>query len=491
MKLFTAVGIPVEVTFVWKFEKLWIPVYFIKEVLVLPQGDFFKKWIDLCDNIGVKHFKAFKPQENFINIEGVQLILKAKEGVLSKKEQGFQKWLSDNLIYINLIKQYNSNCVLSVPSCNTYLNVFNDEEKYIIVATHIDNDKMAWFELKKIMSLFNYKNSASFTKLLKSNQVKKWKELGSTAGFQLFPENELLSEEALKMLLVMPTKDLCSFKFKNWIINTVIPGTYERKYAFKRSSNEVSTQTAKKTKLYNEMLDSIKSELDATFKNFNSMIRALNKDLCNKFINVENVEENLLENTLHVFKLKNNEYKFCKRQKRAIPQMMKDLDEKALLIYSKSNICNNLDIIKSVKLFLNKYIINNNKHSIWMNIQIPVLNAVLDKICDNQELIMDILQSKKDDEQEAAVCTELLPETLQHLPMPLGQTIPVPELEILKQMVEKTPKTLPVPLKQELETLLEPEISPEPLKQELKQMVEKTLPEICDPLEICETVYLV
>ncbi|GFQ97357.1 hypothetical protein TNCT_465972 [Trichonephila clavata] len=290
------------------------------------------------------------------------------------------------------------------------------------------------------------------------------------------------------MLLVMPTKDLCSFKFKNWIINTVIPGTYERKYAFKRSSNEVSTQTAKKTKLYNEMLDSIKSELDATFKNFNSMIRALNKDLCNKFI-VENVEENLLENTLHVFKLKNNEYKFCKRQKRAIPQMMKDLDEKALLIYSKSNICNNLDIIKSVKLFLNKYIINNNKHSIWMNIQIPVLNAVLDKICDNQELIMDILQSKKDDEQEAAVCTELLPETLQHLPMPLGQTIPVPELEILKQMVEKTPKTLPVPLKQELETLLEPEISPEPLKQEL--MVEKTLPEICDPLEICETVYLV
>ncbi|GFQ95468.1 hypothetical protein TNCT_171661 [Trichonephila clavata] len=296
-------------------------------------------------------------------------------------------------------------------------------------------------------------------------------------------------EEALKMLLVMPTKDLCSFKFKNWIINTVIPGTYERKYALKRSSNEVSTQTVKKTKLDNEMLDSIKSELDATFKNFNSMIRALNKDLCNKFIkNVENVEENLLENTLHVFKLKNNEYKFCKRQKRAIPQMMKDLDEKALLIYSKSNICNNLDIIKSVKLFLNKYIINNKKHSIWMNIQIPVLNAVLDKICNNQELIMNILQSKKDDEQEAAVCTELLAETLQHLPMPLGQTIPVPELEILKQMVEKTPKTLPVPLKQELETLLEPEISPEPLKQELKQMVEKTpktLP------EICETVYLV
>ncbi|GFX47230.1 hypothetical protein TNCV_148411 [Trichonephila clavipes] len=500
MKLFTAIGCRIDLTLVWKLEQIWLPVYFIKTFFgALPEGDYIRKWIELCDNIGVSHFKEFKPQEEFINLNGIQLI--------STENAEFQNWLMENVKFIHLIMQTKGNCILTLFPYNEHIIVFNDKEKYVIIAMHIDGEKMAWFEMKKIISLFNYKCSYPLTKTLKRNEIKKWNEL-SNARF-VFHETEFISEQALNKFLVMSTKNQNSFQFKNWIISYVIPEIYKKKYSLKPPNSEASTQTDQ-VKIDGEMINCFKSELNEKFKNFNLMVKALNNDLYDQFIkSVKNIEEDLLENTLNVFKFKNNEYKFYNRQRRAIPQMMKEVDDKGLLIYSRNQICSNLDIIKSVKLFLKERILRINKHSIWMNIQIPLLNAVLDKICDNQNLVMDIVYSKKDlleqlELQEPMRQLEEEPMGQLELQEPMRQLEeePMGQLELqepMRQLEEEPMRQLELqePMRQ-LE-LQEPmrQLEEEPMRQlelqePMRQLEEEPMRQLeeYNPLEICEVKFM-
>ncbi|GFU46939.1 hypothetical protein NPIL_282881 [Nephila pilipes] len=318
---------------------------------------------------------------------------------------------------------------------NLLLTFYSDEGRYVNFAVFIDEHNLSWFESKKLSILFNYQHYGTFMKHIDIDETHKFSTLSNAKNLK--SDIEFISEKTLNAFLIKRTKIETNFNFKLWLMNDLIPKINKIKFSnvnLKRPNNEIGIQTKKiksdseemksileefKTDLKNEIdlfksvsfkedeetiKNCIRNEFDKFLKseNINKFLKNRNEDLLNKIVLQTKDEVNqkseldLLQQTLKVFKLPNKEYKFFKRQKRNVPLIFNEISEDALLLYSRDDVANNLNIIECLKLFLSEKILNIRKSSVWLNISIPHLTFALDKIFENQSAILDYIAVEKE-----------------------------------------------------------------------------------------------